>query len=54
MFATQHVVVYKSEGEALFDQWYWHGGGAAVIGWLALAFIVVVVIGAALSHGKRR
>lgn len=38
-----NIVVYKSEGERVFDQWLWHGGGWEVVLWIALLFLLVVL-----------
>lgn len=50
---SKSVIVYRSEREKLWDEWYWHGGGAATVGWLAFGFIVVVGI-CFLFSGKNR
>lgn len=49
----QTVVVYESEGQRQFDQWYWNGGGAATVGWIAAAFVLVVLIGFIFTTKKK-
>lgn len=44
MQPSQPVIVYRSQGEANFDQWYWSGGGSTVLAWLAVGFIVTIII----------
>jgi CubicO group peptidase (beta-lactamase class C family) len=39
-----NIVVYHSEGERVFDQWLWHGGGWSVMVWLLPAIIIAALL----------